>query len=236
MSKDSFKFKQFTICQDRCAMKVGTDGTLLGAWAMNLKEKGSILDIGTGTGLIALMMAQRFPKAHIVGIDIDPKAVGQAKENVSVSPFSERIDIVQTDIRDYVSEPFDTIVCNPPFFIDSLKCPDKQRNLARHTQSMSYVTLMKSAYRLLDADGIFSLIIPSDYRSRLEEEAALAGFVPSRICSVKTTPSKAPKRQLMEFKKTSVLQVNIEIGVLENSANKRSEWYQNLVKDFYLSK
>ena len=131
MANDYFQFKQFTVYQQRCAMKVGTDGTLLGAWAQVPTESARILDIGTGTGLIALMLAQRFPQASVLGIDIDQDAVCQAKENVENSPFASRIKIEHANVMDYNNEEgFDAIVSNPPYFVDALTCPDQQRTIA----------------------------------------------------------------------------------------------------------
>jgi tRNA1Val (adenine37-N6)-methyltransferase len=235
MSKDAFKFKQFTIHQDRCAMKVGTDGTLLGAWASALSGTCRILDIGTGTGLIALMMAQRFPEAQVVGLDIDGFAVCQAKENVKASPFNDRISMVECDISDYHAEaPFEVIVSNPPFFVSSLECPDSQRTRARHTSSLTFETLFRSVSGLLSDTGRFSLIIPSDYRSQLESEAAMVDLFVTRICGVRTTPQKPVKRYMLEFRKHPVPQISMEDGVLETAPLKRSEWYQSYVKDFYI--
>lgn len=234
MSNDSFKFKQFTVHQNRCAMKVGTDGTLLGAWVSVPSDSVRILDIGTGTGLIALMLAQRAPEAIITGIDIDADAVCQAIENVEASPFADRIQIVQADASDYKAEPFDIIVSNPPFFVDSLTCPDNQRTMARHTASLTYTTLMRSAFKLLTDKGRFSVIIPFDGRSLLESEASLAGFIMSRICAVKTTPNKQPKRFLIEFQKLPVFKLDITEEVVEISPRVKSNWYQDLTKDFYL--
>jgi len=234
MSNDSFKFKQFTVHQSRCAMKVGTDGTLLGAWANVPTGKARMLDIGTGTGLIALMLAQRAFEAVVTGIDIDAEAVCQARENVEASPFASRIQIVQADVADYKTESFDVIVSNPPYFVESLTCPDHQRTTARHTASLTYQTLMRSAFRLLTDEGRFSVIIPFDCRALLESEASLTGFFMSRICSVKTTPKKEPKRYLIEFTKQPVSELDISEGVIESMPNTRSEWYQELTKDFYL--
>ena len=234
MSNDSFKFKQFTVHQSRCAMKVGTDGTLLGAWTDIPSNRVRILDIGTGTGLIALMLAQRATDAMITGIDIDADAVCQARENVEVSPFASRIQIVQADVADYEAEPFDVIVSNPPYFVESLTCPDYQRTTARHTALLTYQTLMCSAFRLLSDEGRFSVIIPFDFRSLLESEASLAGFFMSRICGVKTTPKKCPKRYLIEFRKHPVFELDITEGIIETDPCVRSEWYQELTKDFYL--
>ena len=217
-------------------MKVGTDGTLLGAWARVPDTFGPvrILDIGSGTGLIALMMAQRFPEAEVLGIDIDPDAVAQAKENVANSPFSGRIRIVQQDIMkmDDIGG-FDAIVSNPPYFVDSLVCPDDQRSVARHTVSLTYEGLMFSAFRLLKDNGIFSLVIPSEGKADMEAEAALAGLFKSRECAVKTTPSKPPRRYLMAFRKHPC-KVEMTEGVIETAPKVRSPWYEELTKDFYL--
>lgn len=229
MANDYFQFRQFTIRQNRCAMKVGTDGTLLGAWAQGGL---TVLDIGTGTGLIALMMAQRFPESRVIGIDIDSEAVTQARENVAASPFGN-VDVWETDVQTFGHLPFESIVCNPPYFEASLECPDAQRTQARHTASLSYRDLMTSAWRLLADDGEFSVVIPFDCKARLESEAVLAGFFKSRECAVKTTPRKQPRRFLMAFRKHSC---NLELseGVIETAPNVRSEWYRQLTNDFYL--
>ena len=230
MANDYFQFRKFTVHQGRCAMKVGTDGTLLGAWAKGGK---TVLDIGTGTGLVALMMAQRFPASHIVGIDIDHEAVGQAKENVVASPFAERVSIVEADVKTYNAGTFDAIVCNPPYFIDSLECPDKQRTLARHASALTYGELMSAAQQLLTSDGELSLIIPFDCKRQMEQEAALAGFFKARECAVKTTPKKQPRRYLLAYRKQSC-ELEQSEGIIEVQPDIRSSWYQELTKDFYL--
>jgi len=235
MANDYFKFKQFTIHQQRCAMKVGTDGTLLGAWAHVPVTSARILDIGTGTGLIALMMAQRFPDASVIGIDIDKDAVSQAQENVAASPFASRIKILNEDVSKFDdSEGFDSIVSNPPYFVDSLICPDKLRTMARHTVSLTHEELMRSAFRLLKPNGLFSLVIPSECRSSIEAEACLAGLFLTRVCMIRTTPKKASKRQLIEFSKCPNDKLLIEEGIIENSPNVRTSWYQQLTQDFYI--
>jgi tRNA1Val (adenine37-N6)-methyltransferase len=235
MSNNYFEFKQFTVKQDRCGMKVGTDGTLLGAWAFAPAKRCRILDIGTGTGLIALMMAQRYPEAQIVGIDIDEAAVIQATENVSVSPFADRITILQQDVAIYEpEEQFDAIVSNPPYFVDALTCPNEQRSVARHTVSLTYGTLIRSVYRLLKTDGYFSVVIPTESRSKLEACARLEGFFVSKVYCIKTTPKKPSKRQLIEFIKTPVKEFITSDKIIENFPNVRSEWYQELTNDFYI--
>ena len=235
MANDFFQFKQFTIHQQHCAMKVGTDGTLLGSWASAPAGACRILDVGTGTGLIALMMAQRFPEARVTGIDIDTDAVGQASENALESPFKERIMIREGDVTSMEdADGFDAIVCNPPFFDRSLTCPDQQRTEARHTVSLTYRQLMESAFRLRKDDGRLSVIIPSDCRSRLESEAHLVGFFISRICSIQTTPKKTPKRYMIEFRKQPVKEIDTECGIIELLPQERSPWYQQLINDFYI--
>ena len=221
--KDMFQFKQFTIEQELCAMKVGTDGVLLGAWA---KGGPRILDIGTGTGIIALMMAQRYPEAQVTAIDIDEGAVRQAEQNVSQSPFLGRISVLQQAVQEHLGE-YESIVSNPPFFIDSLQAPDEQRNMARHTATLSYAELMKAAYRVLADNGEFSVVIPFDYRRRMEDEAVFVGFFPSRVCGVKTTERKPAKRYLLAFRKhpCPCQKEQLTIG---------SEDYQALTSAFYL--
>ena len=234
MAKGLFEFRQFTIHQEECAMKVGTDGTLLGAWATAREGQCRILDIGTGTGLMALMMAQRYPEAAVTGIDLDEKAVFQAQANVGASPFAKRICIQQADVNAFTVKPFDSIVCNPPFFVDSLACPDVRRSQARHAETLTYKTLILSVKRLLDEKGIFSVIIPTDYRSQLLSEASLAGLMLTRECFVRTTPKKVPKRCLMAFSWCPVAQVDTATETLEMQPGIRSEWYYNLTKEFYL--
>ena len=256
---DCFQFRQFTVHQDKCAMKVGTDGTLLGCWVLGVgcwescghpptpntrtptpntqHPTPRILDIGTGTGLIALIMAQRFPDAHVTGIDIDPSAVLQARDNADNSPFADRVSIIEADVRSYEvpsGERYDAIVVNPPYFVDSLTCPDRQRTLARHTSTLTYRDLMEAAARLLADDGELSIIIPFDCKPLLEAEAALAGFFKSRECAVRTTPRKPPRRYLLAFRRHAVEQVEQTSGVIEEQPGVRSDWYTNLTKDFYL--
>ena len=235
MSNNYFQFRQFVVHQQRCAMKVGTDGTLLGAWAAAPSGQCRILDIGTGTGLIALMMAQRYPEAEVTGIDIDEDAVAQADENVRLSPFSERVRIYRQDIVNFTDIiGFDAIVSNPPYFVDSLACPDDQRTIARHAVSLTYEQLMHQVYRLLKDEGRFSVVVPSDCRAKIEAAACLEGFFTTRVCLIKTTPRKQPKRQLIEFQKHPVSELDISEGVIEVSPNVRSEWYQQLTKEFYI--
>ena len=243
MANDYFQFRQFTVHQALCGMKVGTDGTLLGSWAHGGRR---VLDVGTGTGLLALMMAQRCPEAEVLAIDIDEGAAAQAQANVQASPFAQRIVVRQTDVRTLASDGradgqtqeddglFDAIVCNPPFFIDALTSPDGQRTLARHACTLTYDELMRAAVRLLAADGELSVVVPFDYCRRMEQAAALAGLFVSRRCAVKTTPRKSPRRYLLAFRLHSVADVEERTEVLEVAPGVRSEWYDGLTKDLYL--
>lgn len=228
MAKDFFRFKRFTISQSRCAMKVGTDGTLLGAWA---RGGQTILDVGTGTGLIALMMAQRFPEAEVTGIDIDEAACSQAEENVAASPF--RVSVLHKNVLE-MDGVFDAIVSNPPFFSHSLESPDRQRSIARHTSSLGFGELMQSVVRLLADDGELSLILPAESKSEVESEAALSGLFKVRECAVRTTPRKHPKRFLQAYRKHPAPCLEVSEGIIETEPGTRSEWYQDLTKEFYL--
>lgn len=205
-------------------MKVGTDGVLLGAWAQGGQR---VLDVGAGTGVIALMMAQRYPEAQVVAIDIDEGAVRQAQQNVSQSPFSSRVSVLQQAVQEHQGE-YESIVSNPPFFIDSLQAPDEQRNMARHTATLSYGELMKAAYRLLADNGELSVVVPFDYRRRMEDEAVFVGFFPSRVCGVKTTERKPAKRFLLAFRKHPCPCEKTEITI-------GNEAYNRLTEAFYLN-
>ena len=233
MANPFFTFKQFTIRHDRCAMKVGTDGVLLGAWT-DVSHSCRLLDIGTGTGLIALMLAQRCPKASITAIDIDAEAVEQARENVLLSPWSDRVEVTLQDICKYLTDKhFDTIVSNPPYFIDSLKCPNDQRNTARHTDTLDAERLLESVARLLTDDGRFSIILPAEQTDLLIQTAYAQGLYPSRQTAVITRPGLSPKRILMEFQKTKEAFQPDEI-IIELERHVYSEGYIALTKDFYL--
>lgn len=235
MGKDSFQFKQFTVEQGHCAMRVGTDGTLLGAWA----EGGTqILDIGTGTGLIALMMAQRCPEAHVTGIDIDEEAARQATENALASPFHDRISIVHSSLQDFASEwqggKFDAIVSNPPFFNDTKATANSHRDLARHTLTLTYRDLFRHASALLTDEGTLSIVIPYSMRGEAFAESAINGLRIIKEVDITTTPTKAPKRALLSF---GIKAENIrshETQCLSDGNGHRSPWFHALTEDFYL--
>lgn len=244
-----FTFKQFEIQQDRCAMKVGTDGVLLGAWA----EGGQrILDIGSGTGLISLMMAQRFPEAQVWGIDIDPDACMQARENVAASPFADRVGIACCALQNLSEEHlvrgseeliemkegegnlFDAIVSNPPFFVNGLKNPDSKRAMARHSDSLPFPVLMKGVRQWLSDEGVFSAIVPADVLESFVSEAYCSGLSLVRQCGVKTVERKQPKRYLVAFSKRRAGMLDKCTEIMTDSEGNRSEWYAKITEEFYL--
>lgn len=236
MPNSFFRFQQFVVYQDRCAMKVGTDSVLLGAWA---KGGRRILDVGAGTGVIALMMAQRFPQAEVMAVDIDGEACAQAVENVVASPFSGRVDVRCVAVQQLAADEamqarFDAIVSNPPFFDNALKAKGESRLIARHTDTLPFAQLFAAVRRLLAPGGVFSAIIPFDYRSKFESEASLAGFFTSGVCALRTTPSKAVRRYLLSFQVERPEEVMMEEQILEIHHGVRSEWYASLTQDFYL--
>lgn len=207
-----FKTEHFTVRQDRCAMKVGTDAVRLGSWAA-ATDGQAILDIGCGTGIIALMMAERFPHSFVGAIDIDADAVRQASENFAASPYSERMSAQVCRVQDYrpslssatieelknMEGKYGAIVCNPPYFVDSLTCPDERRTTARHCVSLSYGDLAQAAFRLLAYGGDFSVVLPTDSLHSFEAAAIIAGFITKRVSFVETTETKPPKRVLVAF-------------------------------------
>lgn len=237
---DEFRFKQFVVSQCRAAMKVGTDGVLIGAWAgssgVPQRQPLRVLDIGTGTGLIALMVAQRMPQAEIVGIDIDEMAVDEARENVASSPWKERISIRRQALQEVGDEVFDVIVSNPPFFINSMKSPDSQRSVARHTDSLSMEDLIRYSCRLLsDEDGAHaSFILPLEATTEVQRFASIYGLFLQRRVGVHTLPSKNVKRVLLEFGKIPSNNIMECEEIMYLNAGQKSEWYHRLTEDFYL--
>lgn len=230
-----FTFKQFAVCQDRCAMKVGTDGVLLGAW-VKVEECHRILDVGTGTGLIALMAAQR-SAADITAIDLDDGAVEQAQENVAASPWKQRIRVMAMDMRKMeVEKPdmlFDALLCNPPFFENSLKCPDAARTMARHTDTLSFDELARSAARLLAPHGELSVVIPYDRAADMTVSAACYGLFVSRKTVVYGVEGARPKRVLMAFAREAASCISDTLTIRDKEHQYTPE-YIRLVSPFYL--
>lgn len=214
-------------------MKVGTDGVLLGAWA-DLEHAGTILDIGTGTGVIALMAAQRNPQASVDALEIDTEACEEARENVEASPWKERIRVFGCALQEFKpKQGYDCIVCNPPFFVRSTQTPDYHRTLARHCETLSHQELAEHAARLLNPEGCFCTILPVAEAGQLTEYARHAGLFPKRITYVHPTPEKAPKRILTTYVKQESTPEEEHL-VVELSRHHYSKAYTALTKEFYL--
>jgi len=235
MPENVFRYKQFSVCQDHAAMKVGTDSDLLGA----LSAGGSnILDIGTGTGVLSLMLAQRYPEAKITAIEMDENAVLDAQYNFTESPFSDRIQLVHTTFQDYLKEHvvpmFDCIVCNPPYFDKSLVNPNVGRARARHSSSLPFSVLVQGAFSLLREDGVFSTNVPPEVLPILKTEAELVGFHLYTEYQIKSVPQKEPKRYILIYKKGFVASPIVKTFCMRNADHSRSEWYIELMKDFHV--
>jgi tRNA1Val (adenine37-N6)-methyltransferase len=231
-SNSYFQFKQFVVNQEDCAMKVGTDGVLLGAW-FDFKENGSVLDIGTGTGLIALMAAQRGADS-VVAVEIDEKAARQATENVASSKWKDIVTVVHSDIACFSDDKrFDAVVCNPPFFRDSLRSPDSVRSQARHNDTLSYEKLAEMANYLLSDSGLFSLVLPYDMVDTFISVAAKNGLYLCKRTNVVTRKGNLPKRVLLSLCKQVKVCVTDELVMFDELNNETSE-YISIVRDFYL--
>ena len=216
-------------------MKVGTDGVLLGAWAGVRPSDRRMLDIGTGTGLIALMLAQRAPKASVIGVDIDD--VGQARENADASPWGDRVAFERCAVQEFSTpELFDLIVSNPPFFVDSLTCPDEGRTAARHAVHLPFDELRDAVLRLLAPAGRFAVILPTPEAARFL--TACAGRLAlTRRTDVRTTPRHPAKRALMEFARADAAATAPETSELVVGTGEHECYtpeYRALTRDFYL--
>ena len=229
-----FRFRQFLIVQDKTPMKVGTDGVLLGAWAEGGRR---ILDIGTGTGLVALMMAQRFPDAEVTGIDISDEAAEEASCNVRQSPFSNRVRIARADFRKMACDAkYDAIVCNPPYFENSLKCPERGRSMARHSDTLPLTELVRKAGEMLLNGGVFSMIIPYSLLDEAITEAKSCGFAVRRGMRVRGTEGAEWKRGLLTFELGGeARQCPMDAMTLERERGVRSDAYRKLTEEFYLN-
>lgn len=239
MGTGSFKFKQFEVWHDKCGLKVGTDGVLLGAWTLptSTKPRLRMLDVGTGSGLIALMLAQRFGDAHVTAVDIDRSAVSQAKDNVDSSRFSSRIEVVHGDFQKFASLKeeacYDLVVSNPPFHVEDTLSPDSKKNTAKHSDSLPFQSLIEGAAHLLSKDGTLSVIIPYTAANDFIGLSAVCGLYLSRRCDVRGNERKPFKRSLLSFCRHIGDTERTEL-ILRGSDNKYTDAYSALTCDFYL--
>lgn len=251
-----FRFRQFTIHQDRCAMKVGTDGVLLGAWASLLTTEAGhhlrptsvtndarILDIGTGTGLLSLMMAQRMSEANptqpfsITAIEIDEAAAQQAQENFSDSPWGPHFTLVNQPLQTYqTTDEYQLILSNPPFYNATLKPDDEARAMARHKDSLPVAEIMHFAQSHLSEGGRLALIYPTDYDSEVMTAAVLSGLQAVRLCDVLTKVGKPCKRRMAEFMRSASPHPQLcrEELAIRDAEGKFSPSYRQLTEPFYL--
>ena len=226
-----FKFKKFSIIQEKSAMKVGTDGVLLGCW-VSCEKANNILDIGCGTGLITLMLGQRNLIANVTGIEIEKIASQEAQLNISNSDWKERIEIKHTSLQEFTSQlKFDLIASNPPFFPQNKS--QQSRDIARHTNRLSFEDLIDNAAKLLAKKGIFSVIIPEDSEEYFCKIAATHKLYCNRVCYIKGNEVSEVKRVMMEF--TFVISIILtEYLTIERSRHNYTDKYIQLCKDFYL--
>ena len=258
-SVEPFRFRQFSVAHDRSSMRVNTDAVLLGAWCPVPDGCEHILDVGTGSGVIALMLAQRCEAAHITAIDIDGPSVLQAEDNFRHSPWPDRLSAEQISLQEFATPPplkggrgdlFDLIVSNPPYFRNALPNPDPTRRQARHTDTLSFDELCACAAQLLREDGLLALVLPADAERDILASAARHGLYPACLTRVLTRPDSAPKRILLALKYQLSI-INYQLSTVQRlqpivrgfSRDKNcqlstlllgSEAYSTLCREFYL--
>lgn len=254
---EPFKFKQFTIEQDRCAMKIGTDGVLLGAWVSLKNNPFSILDIGAGTGIIALQLAQRSNAEMIDALEIDADAYEQCVSNFENSPWGGRLFCYHASLAEFVEDfedeaededenqlqiqlqvqvqvqKYDLIISNPPFYSEDYKTADESRDVARFNDALPFDELIESASLLLSDEGIFAVIIPRKEEENFIKMASEVKLFPNRICRVRGTETSEEKRSLLEFSFEKI-SPKFENLTIEISRHVYTEAYKKLVGDFYL--
>lgn len=235
MSNSWFQFQQFRVEQDRCAMKISTDAVLLGTLVQSDLPK-RILDIGTGTAVIALMLAQRFPQTSLTAVELDPEAASQARENCEQSPFSERLTVIQGRFQDFpVEEPFDLLVSNPPFFPDHLPASDPKRQQALHTDSLSFEELLHKASKLLAPSGSFWVILPPRQMQDFIQYGTAHGLFPTTRVGIRDSAAKPIHREVIGFTFSEPLANALpEVLFLKNVDGSYSERYQQLISGFLL--
>ncbi|MFY0713305.1 methyltransferase [Seonamhaeicola sp. NFXS20] len=236
MSLKPFQFKQFTVNQYKCAMKIGTDSVLLGAWTSIDHNPFNILDIGAGTGILSLMMAQRSKAQQIEAIEIDDNAFEQCAENFENSPWNDRLFCFHASLLEYieaVDEKFDLIICNPPFYSENYKTNDISRDLARFSDAMPMEHIIFAVISFLSQKGKFSIVLPFKEENKYIEEASLIKLFPNRILRIKGNPNSEIKRSLIEFSFRES-EIKTKELVIETERHQYTQEYIDLTKDFYL--
>jgi tRNA1Val (adenine37-N6)-methyltransferase len=236
MPNDYFRFKQFVVNQDKCAMKVNTDSCIFGA-IIEHPNPNSILDIGTGTGILALMMAQRFPQAMIYAVEIDPSAAKQAEDNFNLSLWKDRLIIKHSSIQEFAKTTgsrFDLIISNPPWFTEHYKSPDAKRTLARHNDFLPFKDLLKCVSKLISVTGIFYITLPLRESEIFRDLITLKGF---QICCeylIRPGPVQEPVRMIYGYTASGIPCRRSELNIYDEPGNYSSSFIQ-LLSDFYLA-
>jgi tRNA1Val (adenine37-N6)-methyltransferase len=229
-----FHFKQFSIQHDKAAHKVGTDAVLLGAW-VDVSTASRVLDIGTGSGVIALMIAQRTASTALIdAVEIQEADAAQASQNVARSPWADRVKIHHTSIEDFnESNSYDLIVSNPPFFVNSSIPPVRGRGIARHTNELTFESLLVVTKKLLSRDGRLAVILPPEESKIFSSMCVSNGYFLNRTLNVKSRPDKAVERVLMEFSRVEK-PLQSKSLTIHDAGNEWSSDYRELTQDFYL--
>jgi len=234
----TFQFKQFNVNQDRCAMKIGSDGVLLGAWCPTDNQTFSVLDIGAGTGVLSLMLAQRSNAEQIDAIEIDENAFEQCVENFENSPWNNRLYCYHAALDEFVEEmedqEYDLIISNPPFYSEDYKTDNSQRDLARFQDALPFDDLVEAASLLLSENGIFAVIIPFKEEEKFIDLCAEAELYPIKVTRVKGTPTSEIKRSLLAFKRYELPVLTADELVIEIARHQYTDDYIALTQDFYL--
>lgn len=234
--KDVFRFKEFSVDQSGCAMRINTDGVLLGAYAHLPNKHVRVLDIGTGTGVIALMLAQRFPNAIIDGVEIDLKAADVAAKNFKASRFSNRLEVFKSSFQDLVDgEAYDWVVSNPPYHLHSLKNHDERKSQARHSDILFFQELFQKAARLLGDHGCLQLVLPSIISASLEEIAKKEGFFRQEVLWIRSFDESPVIRKIVKWGKQQVDDIKEEEFIIYENKGQYSRQYKELLAPFFLA-